>query len=229
VKGDSIVIESHHKRAADQAFDHLRADLLDSDDRKVITIAGESGSGKSETAAALAQRLEAEGIPAAVLQQDDYFVYPPRSNDRARRADINWVGPGEVHLDLIDQHLSEFRAGSSPIDKPLVDYAADRIDREQLDLTGVRVLIVEGTYTMLLDNVDWRMFIDRSYLRTRAHREKRIRDASELDPFIDGVLKIEHGIISGHRARADLLVNDDYSVSKPASGSLSTPTVTDRP
>ncbi len=212
MKGDSIVIEPHHKLAADQAFDHLRSFLIHSDDRKVIAIAGESGSGKSETAAALALRLEAEDIHAAVLQQDDYFVYPPRSNDRARRKDINWVGPNEVHLDLLDRHLADFRSGSS-IDKPLVDYAADRIDQERIDLSDARVLIVEGTYTLLLYNVDWRIFIDRSYLRTRAHREKRIRDASELDPFIDRVLEIEHDIISKHRARADLLVNDDYTVS----------------
>ncbi len=213
MKGDSIVIEAHHKLAADQAFDHLRSHLIHADDRKVIAIAGESGSGKSETAAALVLRLEAEGNHAAVLQQDDYFVYPPRSNDRARRKDINWVGPNEVHLNLLDRHLAEFRAGANPIDKPLVDYAADRIGQEQVDLSESRVLIVEGTYTLLLHNTDWRIFIDRNYLRTRAHREKRIRDASELDPFIDQVLKIEHDIISKHRARADLLVNDDYTVS----------------
>ena len=65
----------------------------------------------------------------------------------------------------------------------------------------------------LLENVDTRVFIARDYEATRAHREKRKRDAAELDPFIDEVLKIEHAIISGHRARADVVITADYSVS----------------
>ncbi len=36
-------------------------------------------------------------------------------------------------------------------------------------------MIAEGTYTTLLPNADTRVFIDRTYLETRAHREKRAR------------------------------------------------------
>ena len=56
------------------------------------------------------------------------------------------------------------------------------------------------------------MFIDRDYLDTRAHREKRRRDESELNSFIDRVLEIEHRIISAHRKLAEIIVNKDYSV-----------------
>jgi hypothetical protein len=74
------------------------------------------------------------------------------------------------------------------------------------------VAIAEGTYTTLLSHANTKIFIDRDYLDTRAHREKRKRAASELDPFIDEVLEIEHGIISAHRARADIIIDKDYSV-----------------
>lgn len=215
MEGDRIVIEPHHEKAARAVDDWLEARDMPNDERIVITVAGESGSGKSETAAALAEALGQRGVDSVIFQQDDYFVYPPKSNDRARRDDIDWVGPGEVRLDLLDEHLQRFRDGATRLHKPLVRYADDRIDEETIDLHGFRVAIAEGTYTTLLASADVHVFIDRTWEQTRAHREKRSRDAAELDPFIDRVLAIEHDIISGHRDRADLIVDADYAV-RPA-------------
>lgn len=83
-----------------------------------------------------------------------------------------------------------------------------------MDVGDARVAIAEGTYTTLLRNVHTRVFIARNHLETRAHREKRIRHESELDEFIDRVLEIEHGIISLHRAKADIIITKDYEVQK---------------
>ncbi len=163
-------------------------------------------------ATAIASALAQEGIDSIIFQQDDYFVYPPKSNDRARRDNITWVGPQEVRLGLLDEHLDAFRDGVESIDKPLVVYETDSVTAEDMPTAEARVAIAEGTYTSLLENVDTRVFIARDYEETRAHREKRKRDAAELDPFIDKVLKIEHAIISEHRARADIVINADYSV-----------------
>jgi len=215
LRGDTIIIEEHHRRAADRIVAALLARIGASADRYTISVAGESGSGKSETATAIAEALGAEGIESLIFQQDDYFVYPPKSNDRARRDDIGWVGPGEVRLDLLDEHLETFRGGADTITKPLVIYETDSVTTEDMPTGGTRVAIAEGTYTSLLGNIDTRVFIARDYSETRAHREKRKRDAAELDPFIDDVLKIEHDIIKEHRARADIVINADYSVTIP--------------
>ena len=212
MRGDTIIVEEHHRRAAAKIVPALLLKIDGSVGKYTLSVAGESGSGKSETATAIAEALEKEGIASVILQQDDYFVYPPKSNDRARRDDIAWVGPQEVRLDLLDTHLQAFHDNVDSIDKPLVDYETDSVGAERIVVADARVAIAEGTYTSLLDNVDIRVFIARDYEETRAHREKRKRDAAELDPFIDDVLKIEHGIISSHRARADIVINADYSV-----------------
>ncbi len=214
MQGDSIIIEDHHRKAAAEIIPHL-LELLKRDDRRMaLSVAGESGSGKSETAAAIAEQLEQGGIGAAIFQQDDYFVYPPKSNDRARREDISWVGSQEVRLEQMDRNLAQFLAGEKVIEKPLVIYEQDRVITEQIEPGDARVAIAEGTYTSLLEQVSIRIFIDRNYTDTRAHREKRNRDESELDAFIDRVLEIEHGIISAHKARADFLIHKDYSASR---------------
>ncbi len=213
MRGDSIVIEAQHRRAAQGIAPVVRQALDDNHGRIGISIAGESGSGKSETAAALAEILAEHGVDSVILQQDDYFVYPPKSNDRARRDDITWVGPQEVKLDLMDEHVRSFLDGAKSIEKPLVIYEDDSVTMEIVEIGRARAVIAEGTYTTLLDSVTHRAFIDRDYTQTRKHREKRNRDASELDAFIDRVLEIEHGIISSHKARADIIIDADYCAS----------------
>jgi hypothetical protein len=107
--------------------------------------------------------------------------------------------------------VQAFLDGAVQIEKPLVEYESDSISSEIMPFGDARVLIAEGTYTTLLEHCRTHVFIDRSYLETRAHREKRMRHASELDPFIDSVLEIEHGIISSHKSLAQIIVDADYS------------------
>ena len=212
MKGDSIIVEEHHRKAASGIVPVLLPILKRTEQRYTISVAGQSGAGKSETAMAIAQALEASGIQSAIFQQDDYFVHPPKTNDATRRADISWVGVQEVKLGLMDEHLSAFLDGNSKIDKPLVDYHRDAIGSEVMEPGAAQVAIADGTYTTLLKKVMCHVFIDRDYLDTRSHREKRRRDDSELDPFIDRVLEIEHEIISSNKSLADIVVNRDYSI-----------------
>jgi uridine kinase len=212
MKGDSIIVEEHHRKAASGIVSALLPILENLNQRFTISVAGQSGAGKSETALAIAQALEAHGIESAIFQQDDYFIHPPRTNDATRRADISWVGTQEVLLELMDEHLAAFLEGACQIEKPLVDYHSDSIGSEVMEPGGAQVAIADGTYTTLLKQVMCHVFIDRDYLDTRAHREKRRRDDSELDPFIDQVLEIEHEIISSNKKLADIVVNKDYSI-----------------
>ena len=211
MRGDSIIIEPHHRKAAAGILSILKPVLAARDDRYAVSIAGQSGSGKSETAAALQQVLGENRIESVVLQQDDYFIHPPRTNDRTRRADIAWVGPQEVRLALMDAHVGAFLDGADEVVKPLVDYEADAVGSETLEVGHARVMIAEGTYTTLLARCQTHVFIDRTHLQTREHRQKRMRHAAELDSFIDRVLEIEHGIISAHKARADIVIDADYA------------------
>jgi uridine kinase len=213
MKGDKIVIESHHYRAADVIVPALADEIRASPSRYVIAISGESGSGKSETAQAVRERLAGRGIASVILGQDDYFVHPPRTNDAARRGDPAWLGPAvEVRLDLLDEHCGAAIRGAGFLIKPLVDYAADRIDEERISLEGVKVVIAEGTYTALLRHVHTRIFIARTYRETLPHRRKRSRGVEADDPFIEGILETEHKIIAGHRFLADFLITLDFDV-----------------
>jgi uridine kinase len=210
MKGDIILVGEEHTKAAGLIIGKLFDEINRTDRRYTITVAGESGSGKSEIAQALADALGERGAKAAVLQQDDYYVLPPRSNDAARRANFCWVGTSEVRIDLLDEHLRAARDGTASVVKPLVIYAENLITEEAMSFEGVDVVIAEGVYTSLCRSVDRRVFIARNRLETMEHRMRRGRE--EFDSFIEEVLKKEHEIISQHQSLADVVITRDYDV-----------------
>lgn len=208
--GDKLIIKDFHRKAAAGVFDIVWKTLASSKDRHAITVAGESGCGKSEVAAVLAEKLEEKGVRTYIFQQDDYFVYPPKTNAQKRVESINHVGVSEVRIDLLDANLADFIAGRDPVTKPLVIFEEDRVTEETLSLKEFRVAIAEGTYTTLLKNAGTHVFIDRDYRDTKKARLERARE--EQDDFLEKILKIEHDIISKHKALAHIVINKNYEV-----------------
>ncbi|HED03863.1 MAG TPA: hypothetical protein ENI60_03740 [Candidatus Fraserbacteria bacterium] len=203
--GDKLLIEPYHTARAAEICRLLTSRLQD---KYVITVGGESGSGKSELAAELARLLFAAGAQTGIVQQDDYFVFPPQTNHEMRRRNLEQVGTYEVKLDFLDANLRSFKRDENPIFKPLVIYDEDRITTEELDTHSWQVLIAEGTYTTRLQFADFHIFIARDYRQTQADRRRRARD--RFDSFLQEVLEREHRIISRHLELADLVIPADF-------------------
>jgi len=213
MKGDIVVLQEWHRQAAGKIVPQIIDAIRRKGRRYTMTVAGESGSGKSEMARALADELEKYAVSSVVLGQDDYFILPPTSNDLARRKDPQWLGPHvEVRLDIMEQNLVDALEGKGAITKPLIDYDSNTIQEETINLDGITVVVAEGTYTSLLKHVDTRIFILRDWLDTLEDRKKRNRGKELGDPFIEQVLSTEHKIIAGHRQLADFLITKEYEV-----------------
>lgn len=213
MKGDKITLLNETMQIANEIVERILPRIAKCRRRFVISIAGESGSGKTVLAKAITQEFRANKIKSIVLNQDDYFVLPPQSNDLKRRQDPDWLGPHvEVRLDVLDKNLQDAIMGRNEIVKPLIDYYENSIDKEVISLEEIKVVIAEGTYTSLLRNVDFRIFIEKSWQDTLNNRISRNRGNEAGDPFIEGVLCTEHKIIAGHRQLADILVTKNNSV-----------------
>jgi uridine kinase len=210
MKGDRLLIEEQHTKAGKHITNLLLPQVPRDQERFVLTIAGESGSGKSEIASVLSQCLSDAHIPNVIFQQDDYFVLPPKTNAAMRQRNIHQVGPSEVRLDLLDLNLHQFLHGAAEIQKPLVIFDEDEITQETVSVKDVRLIIVEGTYTTILRNAHQRVFIDRTYFDTRQVRKRRSRE--QQNELLEKILAIEHDVISSHKGRADIVVTQDYEV-----------------
>ena len=204
--GDKLVIEPYHTDRAAELCEYLFPTLSE---RFCISVAGESGAGKSEVAQELARLFKKMNIKAGILQQDDYFIFPPSTNHEMRRRNLAQVGPYEVKLDFLSSNIRSFKRNESPIFKPLVNFDENRITTEELDTSDWKVLIAEGTYTSLLQFVDFRVFIDRDYHQTLEDRKRRARD--KFEPFVLDVLEIEHNIIAQHKDRANAVIHPNFN------------------
>jgi len=203
--GDKLIIQRKHTERAAELCQDLTPLIRDG---YTISVAGESGAGKSELASEMSRLFNESGIPSGILQQDDYFVFPPSTNHEMRRRNIDQVGPYEVKLDFLDANLRNFKRGENPIYKPLTIFSEDRLTTEAFDASQLAVLIAEGTYTSLLKFIDYRVFIDRDYRHTLEDRKRRARD--KFDAFIMDVLEREHQIISKHKTLADAIISTEF-------------------
>ncbi|MHC4503623.1 MAG: hypothetical protein ACYTFI_09985 [Planctomycetota bacterium] len=203
MKGDKIFVKDWHRQAAAAIVPHIEGRL---DDKLTISVAGESGAGKSEIAVALKEDLHARGFATGILQADDYFIYMSKVCDAVRRKAPELVGPGEVKLDFIDCHLRSFKAGAIELYKPVGIYEEARFDREVMPVGDLRVLIAEGTYCTLLEFADCRVFVARDYHQTQEDRRARGRDLE--DEFTNTILEREHGFIREHKRLADFIVHE---------------------
>lgn len=203
--GDKLVITDYHRRSAAIVFPALIKRIEEIGVPLAVTIGGESGSGKSETAVVLAELCEKQGYKTLILQQDDYFILPPRTNHERRLEDIGWVGLQEVRLDKFNEDVGAVKSGrEKTIRKPLVIFEENLLTEEEVDAEGIDVVIAEGTYATTIENAELRVFIDRDYRQTKKARLTRSRDPAT--DFLEKVLAIEHGIISGHKALADVVL-----------------------
>ena len=178
--------------------------------RRVVGIAGESGSGKSVTADTLAKAFTASGVRAVVLNQDNYFVLPPRTNHEHRLESLAHVGSHEVNLALLAQHIDAFRAGAADVLGPLVDYPGNRFVTQRFDFSATDLLIVEGTYALRLVDLDARIFLEATHEATETRRRRRNRDIDT--PIIAQILAIEHDIIARQAALADVLIDPQFRI-----------------
>jgi uridine kinase len=213
--GDQIQIRSDYFSTSSALCKHLLSHAKWHANKMVIGIAGESGSGKSVTAVCMQKTLADYNRRALIVHQDDYFVLPPASNHVKRQQDLSWVGPQEVRLDLISHTIAQFMSNAPTIEVPLVHYQANEILSEVVQLSGYDLLIVEGTYSLMLPNLDYTIFMDRTYIETRAQRLRRGREMQTA--FIEAVLEIEHRIVREQRASAQVIVDKNYELFIPTS------------
>jgi len=208
--GDIILIKPAYIKTAEMIIDFCPSSFFKQ--KRVVFVAGESGSGKSVTAVCLQKVLLEQKIDAFILHQDDYFYLPPASNHAARETDISKVGLAEVNLQLLQSHVNAFLKNEAHIVKPLVYYKENQIIQDTINITPYQVLIIEGTYSFFLENADLKVFMERNYKDTLESRIERARDISS--DFLELVLQIEHELISPCIKKADLLVKKNYQVEK---------------
>lgn len=203
--GDEISYYPEYKKITSFVIEKLDS-ILKSNSKLCISIAGESGCGKTSLAYALQKDIENNSeLKGFIFHLDDYFKLPPTNNHNARLKDISLVGMNEVNLELLDSHLIQFKKKDDFINKPLVNYKQNKILNESVSCNLYNFCIVEGAYVSILNAPDYRIFIETTYLDTRKLRIARNRDL--MNDFNEQVLEIENRIIKSHYKLANIIID----------------------
>ena len=216
MEADNKTQEQQHKKVVQIIVSDLFEKINTKPSRYILSVAGESGSGKSETAKVIAIELRKCGIKTVILGQDEYCNLTPQYNDIKRKEDPDWLGPHvEIKMEVVQKNITDAVKDEDAINIPVINPLENTITNINLSLSGVKVIIAEGTYVSLLRNIDSRIFINRNRLETLRDRKKRNRRNEVNDSFTEQILVTEHKIIAGHRFLADYIITNDYKVLMP--------------
>lgn len=176
-----------------------------------ISIAGESGCGKTTLSRSIKELLEQSGKRVLILHQDEYFKLPPKQNHAARELNFEGIGPQEVRLSLLDSHIKKIKqAEIQTLAIPHMDWVNDTEEVKFIDVRNIDLIIIEGTYTSLLHQIDHRIFINTNYKSTKKNRE--IRNRESITDFIEMVLEKESAIIHEHLKLADIVLDAQLNI-----------------
>ena len=208
--GDILLITDKHRAAAAVILQHI---LKNKKERMIVGISGESGSGKSELAHALAKLLRKEGIFAKPLHTDNYYKTHPleRRKWRSEHGIENVVGWDEYDWDAIHKNIDDFK-NAKISEMPCVDLVTEQVDRLITNFSEVDMLIVDGLYAIRAGEIDLRIFIELTYLETKDKHTKDSRGKEVMDEVRWATLAREHKMVQSLKPMADLLITKDYEV-----------------
>ncbi|HAG15325.1 MAG TPA: uridine kinase [Bacteroidales bacterium] len=208
--GDVLLITEKHLAAAEKIIVEV---LARKKEKFMIGISGESGSGKSELAHAVAKGLRKHGIIAKPLHIDNYYRILPllRTKWRTDNGIEQVVGYGEYDWETIYRNLEEFKNGEKSTG-PCVDLVTEQVDQLTTDYKEVDMLIIDGLYAIKTEGVDLAVFIELTYHETK--KAQVVRGKEPQNEYRARVLEQEHKMVQALRSKADLLINMDYEVVK---------------
>lgn len=208
--GDVLLITEKHLHAAKEIVKEV---LANKKDKYIIGISGESGSGKSELAHAVAKELKTHKITAKPLHIDNYYRILPLERTQWRKDNgiETAVGLGEYDWDTIYRNIEEFKTDSISTG-PCVDLVTEQVDQLSTDYSVVDMLIIDGLYAVETKGVDLAVFIELTYHETK--KAQTLRGKEPQNEYRARVLEREHQVVQSLKPKAHLLVNMEYKVVK---------------
>ncbi len=204
---DILLIEEWHHQVCQKIFEIIKSRIKS---KEIITISGESGSGKSELAHLICRKLKESGFLAKNISGDNFYKVPPkeRQSYREKYAIEKVIGPDEYDWKLLTSLLDQFKNGKKA-SFPCIDLITDQIDTLNTDFKNVNILVFDGLYAIKLDS-NYRIYIDITYEKNK--KAQVLRNKETLNELRMKILTEEHKKVVSLKPLANIIVKEDFSV-----------------
>lgn len=201
---DVVTIEKKHTNAASTLKDRV---IRDRKPKFIVTISGEVGTGKCEIAHELGRKLIEDGNSVKLLHMDNYYHIPPLERYEWRiKHGLEKIGYDEYDWNRVNSNIADFRMDKTSV-LPVVDLFTQKVDQLHTDFKGIDILIIEGLYSIRINQSDLRVFIELTYEDT--WEEQTLTHKEVLDDFRLEVLKHEHKAVQSLKPLADFYIDFD--------------------
>ena len=210
--GDILLIKSFHRRAAERIWKAISNQNLH---KRVISISGESGSGKSELAHSLARVMNNHGVVTKILHSDNFYNIDPleRTAFRVSKGIAQTVGLQEYDWKAAYAMIRDFKENKTS-SFPCIDLLTQQTDTQLTDFSPVEVLIFEGLYAIHIDTPGAiKILIDITYEETR--KAQLLRGKEHLNEVRFQVLQAEHKAVLTIKSEAQIIINKKFQVQLP--------------
>jgi uridine kinase len=207
---DLITVSPRHENAARLIFDKINTMRAESPKEKMmITISGEVGSGKSTVSVVLGRLLKKVNVRTKIIDLDDYYKIPPVDRRKWRlEKGLDSIGYDEYNWDKVNQVITDFRRNRKS-QMPCVDLITGYVDELTTEFRGVDVLLINGLYSLKIEDADLKVMIEQTYDETRdaqIYSQKEHMDAYRLK-----VLQREHEVVQSMKSKADFYIDFENS------------------
>lgn len=208
---DLITVTPRHENAARMILDKiLELRKENPRDKMIITISGEVGSGKSTISIVLARMLKKQSVRAKIIDLDDYYKIPPLERRKWRMEHgIKSIGYDEYDWEKLARNIEDFKKGNST-EMPCVDLITGYVDKLTTTFAGVDMLIINGLYSLKIEEADLKVFIEQTYDETRD--AQRYSQKEDMDAYRLQVLQREHEVVQSMKQNADFFIDFDQSL-----------------
>ncbi len=207
---DLITITPQHENSAKMVFDRIMEMKNENPKPKmIITISGEVGSGKSTISIVLGRMLTNQGIRAKIIDLDDFYKIPPLERRAWRlKHGIESIGYEEYDWNRVNQNVEHFLKNKT-CTMPCVDLITKHVDELTTDYNGVDMLIINGLYSLKIEDADLKVFIEQSFDKTFEAQQYSRKE--KLDDYRFKVLQREHEVVNSLKGLADFYIDFESS------------------
>ena len=202
--GDNVVIDKIHHTKKDKILPLVLKSYFC--EKLVITIGGESGTGKTEIASLIQDDLWNEHrIRCKVIHIDDYYKTSWQDRNIVRKKNgIKSVGTCEIDWDILNDVVSDFKSKKKILKVQRIHKYTNSIEYCMALNKNIDILVLEGLYANHLPTKNIGIYLDGTITDTKKFRESRGKEAQT--PFRMKVLKKERQDVIKTKRLANVVI-----------------------